>query len=196
MWSRYSHALKTYPVRTNVITAGIVGFTGDLLAQRLEDYANGIEVSEQLSLGRSLKVASWNAMVSGPLAGWLKFLDAKWPLPPGPVAADAMAAVAKKVALNQVTAAPLNNGGFFSWVIGWRYMLNEQGPAAHGLWTDIYTKLANDMPRTTANSCLVWGTAWTINMVFLPPHTKVLFNSVGQVFWTAYLSLTGHRKDV
>jgi hypothetical protein len=104
--------------------------------------------------------------------------------------------VAKKVMLNQCTAAPLNNSGFFSWVIAWKYATGKQGEDVDGILHDISGKLKKDLPRTTLNSCLVWGAAWTINMLLLPPHTRVLFNSVGQVFWTAYLSVTGHRMDI
>ena len=124
----------------------------------------------------------------------VKFLDTKWPLPPGAVGRDQCLTVAKKVCLNQCTAAPLNNAGFYSWVLMWQHITDEQGDHSQGLLEDIGTKLTNDLPQTTVNSCLVWGTAWTINMLFLPPHTRVLFNSVGQVFWTAYLSFTGHRR--
>ena len=195
MWTRYVQLLQKYPVRTNVLTAGIVGFTGDLLSQNVESQVHAdVVVEEQQNLARALKVATWNAMVSGPLTHWFKFLDTKWPLPPGAVGRDQCLTVAKKVCLNQCTAAPLNNAGFYSWVLMWQHITDEQGDHSQGLLEDIGTKLTNDLPQTTVNSCLVWGTAWTINMLFLPPHTRVLFNSVGQVFWTAYLSFTGHRR--
>lgn len=54
-------------------------------------------------------------------------------------------------------------------------------------------KLQNDFLETQQTSVCVWGCAQTINFLFLPTHTRVLFTSFVSVFWSAYLSFIGHR---
>jgi hypothetical protein len=60
-------------------------------------------------------------------------------------------------------------------------------------WDQWINKLQNDFLETQQTSVCVWGCAQTINFLFLPTHTRVLFTSFVSVFWSAYLSFIGHR---
>jgi hypothetical protein len=180
-------------MQTNIVTAGIVGGCGDVLAQCIDHSVSKNE--ESISPARVLKVASWQVMTAGPLTLWFRFLDRSWPISSSASPFSNLLVVWTKVGTNQVTAAPCNNFGFYSYCIAYKHVMasDEQ---TQSVGDEIAQKLRNDAVSTTINSCLVWGPAWTINFLFLPPHTRVLFNSVGQLFWVAYLSSIGHKRDI
>jgi hypothetical protein len=200
------------PKTTNVVSAGIIGFGGDVVAQSLEQRASSSSVASPrapISLARAGKVAVWTALFAGPFTVWFKFLDGRFPTPAAGAAAlgTRLQSVACKVLCNQVVAAPINNGGFYAWIIACQAVdkqLAGRGAAppsgseeaGETVTAQIATKLREDLPRTMANSVLVWGSAWTVSILYMPPHTRTLFNSVGQVFWVAYLSLIGHKRNV
>jgi hypothetical protein len=58
------------------------------------------------------------------------------------------------------------------------------------LWEEVPPRLW----EAQKTSVVVWGMAHTFNFLFLPPHTRVLFNSGVGVFWSAYLSIVGHQR--
>ena len=61
-------------------------------------------------------------------------------------------------------------------------------------------RLCDEVPsrlrEAQKTSVVVWGVAHTFNFMFLPPYTRVLFNSSVGVIWSAYLSIVGHRMAV
>jgi hypothetical protein len=190
LWTSYLSLLQARPVPTNMATAGVVGACGDVLAQCIESESEG-----SINTGRVLKVASWQVLTAGPLTYWFRFLDRTWPITAGASSFSNLLVVWKKVGTNQITAAPCNNFGFYSYCIAFKHTMAPDDQA-QSISTDITQKLYKDGVSTTLNSCLVWGPAWTVNFLFLPPHTRVLFNSVGQLFWVAYLSSMGHKRDL
>ena len=76
----------------------------------------------ELSLSRALKVAAWTALFAGPVTVWWRVLDTRFPTPAAGAAtlAARLKSVLYKVSLNQAIAAPVNNGGFYAWVVGVR----------------------------------------------------------------------------
>jgi len=57
-------------------------------------------------------------------------------------------------------------------------------------------RLRRDLLRTQLTAFAVWGPAHAFNFSLLPPSTRVLFNSVGQVGWVAFLSFVGHKRNL
>lgn len=224
MWSRYTALLKRRPLATNVTTALVVGFAGDMLAQACEKRLTSDDgapndapeassgsvapsapsaaagkgaAGKRYDTERALKVALFQGLFSVGLTPYFRWLDNKFPT--GHAAGISLVArlrvLAPKVLVNQSLAAPINNSSFYAWVIAWRHARGLAEPGAT-LFDDVKRKLVADLPRTTMNSFMVWGTVHSFNFLFLPPHTRVLFNSVGQVVWVCYLSIVGHRASV
>ena len=102
-WARYHQLLHERPVLTNSVTAGVMAFTGDVIAQYIERSAkrgrlaatahehsagsgasanrdgdgDGVTEPERLqwSVGRSLTLLTWGCTMSGPpMVAWYNFL--------------------------------------------------------------------------------------------------------------------------
>ena len=199
------------------VAQAVVGFLGDVLAQRLERTGDAREFSairavkvsssertcaatqpcealriaqpesprRDLPVRRRRKVAGWTALFAGPFTIWFRRLDSRFPTAAAGAAPvlERLRSVLTKVALNQAIASPANNAGFYAWVIATDAVLRPpsvDGPV-DGTVAAIGRKLREDLPRTMVNSVVVWGTAWTVSIMYMPPHTRALFNTVGQV---------------
>ena len=116
MWQRYQRLLKSHPVLTNAITAGLIGGTGDLAAQQLEHKVikkrGGFLPASEVDLARTVKVAGWClAWLGAPMYFWFRHLDRMFP--PG---VGGVPKLVQKIAFNQTTMAPFSNGMFFAYI--------------------------------------------------------------------------------
>ena len=109
---------------------------------------------------------------------------------------SALKRVVPKVAANQCIAAPINNTFIYAYITTWDHYFNstsfEPKQQRLSLWGKIKSKWLLEMPTTTKYSFMIWGPVHTLNFIFLPTQTRVLFNSVGSTCWVAYLSIRGH----
>ena len=53
--------------------------------------------------------------------------------------------LAKKLALNQLIAGPLNNGGFYCWVLGVDHVRGTAEDTGRGYWGDVKEKLVKEL---------------------------------------------------
>ena len=212
MWSAYMRLLKAYPVRANIATAAIVTAGGDALAQQLAHY-----YPDRLGLDfeRSAIVTAYWAGTSPALFTWFRWLDSSFPTQPA--TKGRLLNLGKKLCMHQWTFVPLVNGLFFTYLICAEHTLHDARPqrrpsqprpqvddrvTAERLRREqrnaaLRTQLAAEVPsqlwETQKTSVVVWGVAHTFNFLFLPNHTRVLFNSPVGVLWSAYMSTVGHR---
>ncbi|KAL9320820.1 hypothetical protein ACSQ67_012659 [Phaseolus vulgaris] len=168
--NNYVKQLQEHPLRTKVITAGVVSAISDVVSQKL----SGIQ---KLQLKRLLLKVLFGAGYIGPFGHFFHLIldkifkgkrDTK--------------TVAKKVLIEQCTSSPWNNLLFMIY-----YGLVVEGQP----WVNVKAKVRKDYPS-------VQYTAWTISPVvgwinhkFLPLHFRVVFQSVAAFFWhvSIYLNL-------
>ena len=98
LWTAYTNAAKAYPLRTNVVTGGVITVAGDTMAQLVDkkQRGKGGECQRQgketpfefksmmegvgLDVQRSMAMLGWGTIVSGfTLYHWFKFLDVLFP---------------------------------------------------------------------------------------------------------------------
>ena len=201
MWAAYIRHLKTFPIRTNIATATVVTATGDALAQQLEVRWSPMPrhskrpAAHTLDLQRLATVTTYWSACSPALFVWFRWLDGKFPTSaPLPKAARVIN-LSKKLVIHQWSFVPLVNGVFFMYLacIGEAF-----GSAVPSGQTEHAMAIAETVPsqlwETQKTSVVVWGIAHTFNFLFLPNHTRVLFNSSVGVLWSAYMSTVGHRQ--
>ncbi len=196
VWRHYFNLLQTKPIQTNVSTAFVVGYAGDMLAQKIE--SDCVKSFQDIQYNRCFKVGIAFILSSFPLYFWYRMLDLKYPttlsknLPIG----TALRRVVPKVAANQFIAAPINNSFIYMYVTTWDHFLNPQSFTNPNkpLWDKMKDKWLKEMPTTTKYSMTIWGPLHVCNFIFLPTQTRILFNSVGSTCWIAYLSFRAHDK--
>ena len=201
VWSLYSKWLELFPVQTNLVTSFFVGFFGDSLAQTFEKLHEDRNKNKlmDMSLYRSLKVGTFFVCSSYPLFHWYRFLDVRFPTTFGKVPLKtAIQRVVPKVLTNQCIAGPINNSFFYCYVIGFDYLFHHtpNSTEKQPLADSIKAKLVAEMPTTTKNSFCLFGPLHTINFLFLPSQTRILFNSLAGVSWVCYLSIMGHKRNI
>ena len=90
----------------------------------------------------------------------------------------------------------VNNSFIYVYITTWDHYFAPHtfvNPNKH-LWDKVKDKWLTEMPTTTKYSFMIWGPLHTLNFIFLPTQTRILFNSVGSTCWIAYLSIRGHSK--
>ena len=197
MFHRYFSALKSKPIRTNLATSIVVTLFGDVGAQTIElrqrDFALG---NEKKSYGGYLERIDWkrSAMVTGywaltvPLTlPWFRWLDKTFVVSQ---TRAGLVTLVKKIGFHMFTYAPTVNAFFYGWLILCRNP-DKDGSTLLREWGE---KLENDLVETHTTCVKFWSVAHVFNFLFLPNHTRVLFNSVFLVFWTGYVSLVVHRE--
>eukprot|EP00750_Incisomonas_marina_P005631 INCI14057.1.p1 GENE.INCI14057.1~~INCI14057.1.p1 ORF type:complete len:193 (-),score=32.76 INCI14057.1:807-1385(-) len=168
MWQRYMHLVKTRPLLTNALTAGLIGGVGDVAAQQLENRfvkkQRGFLSVSELNFKRLGQISAWGFLWLGvPMYWWFRVLD-KW-FPPG---VGGVKQLTKKILFNQTTMAPFSNATFFGFV-----QANQHG--IEGLPARLATKLKGDFLYVTLNSCLFWVPAHVVNFLYVSPHLRVFF---------------------
>jgi len=208
MWQRYLSALKVNPYTTNIATGAIVTFFGDILAQKVEtkyveSENNGLRDSSclnkrRIDWERNVTVSTYWGLSAIPTYFWFLWLDKCFPI--NKISYRSICILGKKLSTHLCIFSPIMNACFYGWLIlkarnsaGYE---NRQSSFRSSFWNEWKAKLKTDLLDTQKNSVMVWGAAQTFNFLFLLTHTRVLFNSVVSVFWTAYVSIVGHRKDV
>ncbi len=196
LWRKYFQLLEKKPITTNLVTSFFVGFTGDVLAQKLE--SDKVKTLSDIVYQRSTKVGIAFILSAVPFFYWYRMLDSRFPttLSKNLSLKSALKRVVPKVAANQCIAAPINNTFIYAYITTWDHYFNstsfEPKQQRLSLWGKIKSKWLLEMPTTTKYSFMIWGPVHTLNFIFLPTQTRVLFNSVGSTCWVAYLSIRGH----
>ena len=170
-----------------------------MLAQKLEN--DKIETLSDIVYHRSMKVGIAFILSAVPFFYWYRMLDSRFPttLSKNLSLKSALKRVVPKVAANQCVAAPINNTFIYAYITTWDHYFNltsfEPKQQRLSLWGKIKSKWLLEMPTTTKYSFMIWGPVHTLNFIFLPTQTRVLFNSVGSTCWVAYLSIRGMHAD-
>jgi len=170
---------------------------GDVAAQGIElkrkDLAQGKESKaylaylERIDWKRSAMVSGYWTLTVPPTLVWFRWLDRTFVVSQ---TRTGLITLVKKIAFHMTTYAPTVNSFFFGWLILCRG-IEKDGSMLLNEWKG---KLEKDLWETWTTCVKFWSVAHVGNFLFLPSHTRVLFNSVFMVFWTTYVSSVGHRE--
>ncbi|KAI5590423.1 hypothetical protein BDE02_04G006700 [Populus trichocarpa] len=90
------------------------------------------------------------------------------------------ATVAKKVAVEQLTASPWNNLVFMIYY----GMVIDGRP-----WMQVKTKLKKEYPAVQFTSWTFWPVVGWVNHQYVPLQFRVIFHSLSAVVWGIFLNL-------
>jgi len=179
MWSAYNRRLASHPISTKALTVAGLGFVGDVGSQRLESWLDrrAGRPSHEYSVQRSLRVAAFGLVLSGPLNHfWYGALEKI-------VKGTGTRANVAKVALDQTIFAPFILTSFFTAMP----VLEGQG-----LEAGINNAKAHLIPALKLNY-FVWPAAQAINFRYIPLQHRVGYVSVILCFWNAVISYLHHQ---
>ncbi|KAH6787758.1 Peroxisomal membrane 22 kDa family protein [Perilla frutescens var. hirtella] len=165
---QYLVQLQRHPLRTKVITAGVLSAVSDIVAQKL----SGIQ---KLQLKRLLLKVIFGAAYLGPLGHYFHILLDK--IFKGKKDSST---VAKKVVLEQLTISPWNNLMFMVY-----YGLVIEGRP----WIHAKSKIKKEYPKVLYTSWTFWPVVGWVNHQYVPLHFRVILHSVVACFWGIFLNL-------
>ncbi|TKY72175.1 Peroxisomal membrane protein PMP22 [Spatholobus suberectus] len=166
--NNYVKQLQQHPLRTKVITAGVLSGISDIVSQKL----TGIQ---KLQVKRLILKVIFGAAYLGPFGHFFHLMldkifkgkkDSK--------------TVAKKVLIEQLTSSPWNNLLFMIY-----YGLVVEGQP----WVHVKAKVKKDYPSVQYTSWTFWPVVGWINHKFLPLHFRVVFHSLVAFCWGIFLNL-------
>mmetsp|Transcript_42581 Transcript_42581/g.107448 ORF Transcript_42581/g.107448 Transcript_42581/m.107448 type:complete len:235 (-) Transcript_42581:176-880(-) len=173
IFQSYSRALLERPYATQMLTAGTLWATGDVLAQNLE--------GNPYDWQRTLRLAFFGFAFSGPLnCWWYRRLD-KFT---NHLAANKLKFLASKVFLDQCVFEPPHMASFFiatSLIEGHSFE-----------W--IKEKMKEEYISTYLMDCRLWPVVQALNFYFVPLHWQALVVHSVSIGWNAYLSMVRHRE--
>ncbi|CAL1397579.1 unnamed protein product [Linum trigynum] len=172
---QYLLQLQNHPLRTKAMTAAVLSAVSDIVAQKL----SGIP---RLQLKRLLLKVILGFGYLGPFGHFMHIIldkifkgkkDTK--------------TVAKKVAVEQLTASPWNNLVFMIY-----YGLVIEGRP----WFHVKTKIKKEYPKVQFTSWTFWPVVGWINHQYVPLQFRVIFHSVVACFWGIFLNLQARSMPI
>ncbi|KAJ1920082.1 hypothetical protein H4219_001612 [Mycoemilia scoparia] len=203
-----SSAMEAHPVLTMSAINGFLATLGDIMAQSLcrDTKASGStkDQSDEKSIAartghdwtRTARFVLY-ALYYAPLLGlWYTCLDAMFPMPPAgidrapqmyqylfPLVSPVTQAVSGRVIADQLLWAPVSIAFFlFNMTVlegGGKKELSEKFKASY--------------PSALKANYFVWPLLDVINFALVPPMYRVIFTSVGNLFWNTFLSWVNSR---
>ncbi|CAE7227369.1 mpv17 [Symbiodinium sp. KB8] len=170
LWAQYNALLATHPVRTKMVTSGVIAMLGDAGCQLLFE-------DEGFSVRRQLELGAMGFLLRGPaLHAWYGFLSRA-------VTGTGALAVAKRILLDQLVFAPIIVSCILS------FLAVAQGQAG-----DIPRRMQEQVPGAVLNNWKVWPAAQCLNFALVPVQHQVLFSNLVSVGWNGYLSWSANQE--
>ncbi|XP_078177041.1 peroxisomal membrane protein PMP22-like isoform X1 [Carex rostrata] len=167
-WSQYMLQLQLHPLRTKMITAGILAGISDSTAQKL----SGIK---KIELRRLLLKMLFGFAYGGPFGHVVhKALDSIFK------GKRDKKTVAKKVLLEQVTLSPWNNLVFLFYY----GLVVERRP-----WSEVKMRVKKQYPSVQLAAWMFWPIVGWINHLYMPLQLRVIFQSFVACCWGIFLNL-------
>mmetsp|Transcript_7581 Transcript_7581/g.12755 ORF Transcript_7581/g.12755 Transcript_7581/m.12755 type:complete len:198 (-) Transcript_7581:832-1425(-) len=166
---KYNACLEKSPLLTKCVTSGLLGVSGDLVAQGVSD--------EPFDQRRFASFVALQTLLVAPVLH--KWYGHVFKLFPG----TSYLSLAKRVGADQFVFAPVFVASFIS-----------SNLVLMGKSDLIVTKLKEDWFHTVRANNAVWIPAMIINFGFVPAQYHVLFSNVVGLFWNCYLSFMTFRN--
>ncbi|XP_051135544.1 peroxisomal membrane protein PMP22-like [Andrographis paniculata] len=174
-FQQYLMQLQKHPLRTKVITAGVLSAISDVVSQKL----SGIQ---KLQLKRLLLKVLFGAAYLGPFGHYFHIMLDK--LFKGKKDTKT---VAKKVVVEQMTSGPWNNLVFMLY-----YGLVVEGRP----WIHVKSKIKKEYPTVQYAAWTFWPVVGWVNHQYVPLQFRVIVQSVVAFFWGIFLNLRAKSLTV
>ncbi|KAJ2785064.1 hypothetical protein H4R18_000772 [Coemansia javaensis] len=170
------------PLLTVAATNGALGGLGDLLAQAIESQQPAGRQQAGWDGQRTARFVAWGAVCAPVFHRWYHLISRVFPLPRrrAQVRGAFTAAVAKRVAMDQLVYAPAGIAGFYVCMA----LMEGRG------WGAAVARLRERYWATLAANYAVWPAVQAVNFGFVPPIYRVPFGSVVSIFWNSFMSWT------
>mmetsp|Transcript_72063 Transcript_72063/g.202227 ORF Transcript_72063/g.202227 Transcript_72063/m.202227 type:complete len:228 (-) Transcript_72063:151-834(-) len=169
-WTAYNDALQANPLLVKSVTAGVILGAADLAGQAFEQKEN-----KAVDIARTARFAFFGLVLQAP---WNHFyymmLDGAIPPTPEPWTAT----TGIKVVIDQFVQAPV----FTVLIFAFLGFLEGKSAAA------IKAQLDEDYVDTMFANWKLWIPATVINIAFIKPELRVLYDNLIFLVWTIYLS--------
>ncbi|KAL1562486.1 Peroxisomal membrane protein pmp22 [Salvia divinorum] len=164
----YLTQLQQHPLRTKVITAGVISAISDISAQKL----TGIN---KLQIRRLLLKVLFGSAYLGPFGHYFytlldKIFKGK----------KDNKTIGKKVLFEQLTSSPLNNLIFMLYY----GLVIEARP-----WLQVKSKIKKEFPTVQYTAWTFWPVVGWVNHQYIPLHLRVVFGSTVGFFWAIFMNL-------
>jgi protein Mpv17 len=176
MLGRVSKAVQNHRMLASIGVSTGVAVVSDGLAQAIEQRS---EQNTTFDASRAGAMGLWGFIGAPVGVLWFQFLDRKYP------PSKHLGTVLKKVAINQLTMGALVAAAF----LGYMSIRNEQGTFLQN-WR---ARMSTSFIPLFTHGMVYWSSAHAVNFYFIPPHLRVIYQSVAGLVWTMYLSWEGHR---
>jgi len=171
---KYSRLLDIYPFRTQMISASLIWFTGDIFCQRIIE-------RHEIDWKRVTILTTYGFFFAGPIyCWWYSLLDKRTV---HLLKHSKMRYVGTKVLVDQCVFEPPYLCLFFATT-----------SLMHGLsGSEIIHKVKKEVPSTYLVDCLIWPAAQFLNFRFVHVMYQALVVNSICVVWNAFLSYMAHR---
>ncbi|KAG6598128.1 SYM1 protein [Phytophthora cinnamomi] len=183
----YDRWLRDSPLLTKGVTSAVLFGIGDRVAQRIERSEsagdngdpNSDDPDDRHGLHRTARMMLWGGVLFAPVGhAWYNFLERA-------VRGKGAAAVAKKIAADQLVFSPPLSLAFFTYA-----GCSEGKP----LRDTVDTAVAK-LPPTLAVNWTVWPLVHVCTFGFVPLQYRILFINVVNVGWSAFLSRMASKDE-
>ncbi|KAL7455226.1 hypothetical protein ACHAWC_007687 [Mediolabrus comicus] len=183
--SFYAQQLRTRPIQTKSVTAGIIFGLSDYFAQTIErgkddDDAGDGKNKKEIVQSRILTSFLVGLCIFGPAANkWYSTMFKIWP-------STALLPTLIKAFLGQLLFGPAFTCIFFG-----------AGMIQSGSFTlmNWLRKIKQDLPNVAASGAGFWMPVSFVSYKFIPEQWIPLFTNVCSFVWTIYLSLVSNRRS-
>ncbi|CAK9320908.1 unnamed protein product [Citrullus colocynthis] len=172
---KYLSQLYQHPLRTKIITSGVLIVINDVASQKLI----GIQ---KLQLKRILLKLIYGCLYLGPFGHYLHQIlerifqgkrDSK--------------TVAKKVLLEQLTSSPWNH---FVFLVYYGLVIEKR------TWVQVKAKVKKEFPSVQLSAWMFWPFAAWINHQYVPLQLRVIFHNLVAFCWGLFLNLRAKSLTV
>lgn|SRR3990167_2397363 len=176
----YNRANIAHPVKTQILTSGVLWFAGDLVAQKIE--------GKKHDWLRTCRMTMYGLCVAGPtFVWWYNFLDRntlflmKYGKP---------LFVAGKVFADQCIFEPIYLLVFFSATTALNHF---DKPNTFEL---LKQKVKSEFVSTYIVDCTIWPTIQAVNFSIVPVRYHPLVVNTVNIGWNCFLDYVSHKKIV
>ncbi|KAJ3686448.1 hypothetical protein LUZ61_015612 [Rhynchospora tenuis] len=167
-WSKYMLQLQLHPLRTKMITAGVLAGISDSVAQKLSGFS-------KIDLRRLLLKMLFGFAYGGPCGHFVhKVLDSIFR------GKRDKKTVAKKVLIEQLTLSPCTHL-LFLFYYG---LVAERRP-----WSEVKIRVRKQYPSVQVTAWMFWPIIGWINHLYMPLQLRVIFHSFVACCWGIFLNL-------
>lgn len=185
IWSNYTSALHTHPLRTKMTTAALIFFSSDSVTQYIMDK------EEVWDSSRAASGAAFGVVATGYLHFWWGFLEATIN---GiiPAARSRLANTAVKVLIDQGVGAPLYIFTYYVMTntiqrfVAVKETLNFRQAAS--IVQETEERARHMLWPTMMQHWKLWPLVHSVNFYFVPLQHRVLVQNTVLVGWSGYLS--------